>query len=216
MFPSHDPAGILAGLNINSEGRVTFNPNEQRPKLGKFQLEAAPMNRNPELQQIVDMILKDNLNRYDRVGKRTYTNLRKKLNRMNANGNLVGILDLTDDPNNSGTYVYQNVNPSTPSQGNWRWEDPDGDMGLNDRQSVPQTIDQLNEMDFLYVSEKGLSPEDSLGYYQMLGDQIKPEERLTRAEAEVRRMEMARRKGKLAEYQQNLIVTGKHIRNPSH
>lgn len=198
------PAGLLAGLNINSEGRVTFNPNEQNPKLGKFQLEASPMNRNPELQQIVDMILKDNLNRYDRVGKRTYTNLRKKLSRMNRAGNLVGILKLTD-PNNAGTYVYQNVNPSTPSQGNWRWDDPETDMGINDRQSVPQTIDQLNEMDFLYISQKGLTPDDALSYYQMLGDEIKPEERLTRAEAEVRRMQLAERKGKLPEYQEQML-----------
>ncbi len=196
------PAGIIAGLNINSEGRVTFNPAETNPKLPDFQLEAAPMSRNPQLAQIVDMVIGGNLNRYSAVGKSTYTKLKKKLELMNAKGNINGIFKANDE---GLVLVYPDINPGRPQDVSFIQENINDPILPEQTQSVDQTIDQLNEMDFMYVTEKGILPQDALGYYQMLGDEIKPQTRLTRAEAEVRRMKLAARQGRLPEYEAQML-----------
>ena len=73
---------------------------------------------------------------------------------MNSKGNINGIFKADDQ---GLVLVYPDINPRRAQDVSFIQENiNDPILPDSTTQSVDQTIDQLNEMDFMYVTEKGL------------------------------------------------------------
>ena len=118
---------------------------------------------------------------------------------MERSGDLVGIFE---PQGQEGVKIVFTDLTQRPPEGTAHTYGVYDDQGAGEFLETPvESLQELRGLNYIYAGDhKTLNPEDLDGYLNYLQESIKPTTRLTRAEAEARRMELAKSKGRLDQY----------------